>query len=186
MWDASRVELIPESVYTLRDTHEDFHREPLVATFQTRATTGPQPFRFTLINIHTDPDEIDWELDRLDDVMRAIAGSPAGEDDLILLGDFNADDAHLGELGQMRHITPLLRATATNTRKTAMYDNLVIHRVYTSEWSGESGVIDFATEYGLDRAAALEVSDHMPVWADFYPSENAGNRLATQPGGVIR
>ena len=186
VWDSSRVELLPESVYTLRDTYDDFHREPLVATFQTRSTSGPQPFRFTLINIHTDPDLIDWELDRLDDLLRVIAASPAGEDDLILLGDLNADDTHLGELGQMRHVIPLLRATATNTRKTKMYDNLIVHRIYTSEWTGRSGVIDFPIEYRLDRETALQVSDHLPVWADFYPHENAGQILATEPGGVVR
>ena len=181
VWDTTRVEILPESIYTLRDTHDDFHREPLVATFQTKSSSGPQPFRATLINIHTDPDEIDWELNRLDDLLRAIAASPAGEDDLILLGDFNADDRNLGELGMMRHITPLLTAQATNTRRTAMYDNIVVNRLYTNEWTGEAGVIDFAADYALTAEEALQVSDHLPVWADFYPTENAGQILAS-PG----
>ena len=183
IFDAARVEIFPRSVYTLPDVHEDFHREPLVATFQTRVPTGRQPFRFTLINIHTDPspDAIDWELDRLDDVLRAIAGAGSGEDDLILLGDLNADDKHLGELGQMRHIMPTLRARATNTRKTAMYDNIIVHRVHTNEWTGAAGVIDFPAEYGLSLDEALEVSDHLPVWADFSPLENIGQLLSEQP-----
>ena len=182
VWDASRVSIYPESVYTMPDDkYDDFHREPLVATFQTRTPTGRTPFRFTLINMHTDPDEEHFEIDRLDDVLVAIQRYDTVEDDLILLGDFNADENNLGELSRMRNIVPLLRGVPTNVRRTQTYDNLIVHRLKTNEWTGQSGVLDFQREYGLTDREALEVSDHFPVWADFEPIENAGQFLAEEP-----
>ena len=184
VWDASRVRILPNSVYTLRDDLNDFHREPLVATFETNAPTqggSYRPFRFTLINIHTDPDEVDYELDRLDEALALVQQDDPGEDDLILLGDLNADENHLGQLSRMRNILPLLKAQPTNIRRTASYDNLVIHRVRTSEWTGRSGTLDFEADYGLTFDQALGVSDHLPVWADFEPFESAGSRVDAMP-----
>lgn len=180
IYDTARLRPSDRYVYTLPDKHEDFHREPFVARFHFigEAPGGRQPWSFTLINIHTDPDEIAWELNRLDDAFVAVQRDRSGEDDYILLGDFNAGDTGLGELGTMRHVIPALRNVTTNTRRTEMYDNLIFDRTKTSEYTGVSGVFDFAAEFGLTEREALEISDHLPVWADFYAGENTGAILA--------
>ena len=180
IYDTARVRPVRGSVYVLPDPHEDFHREPFVARFVTADPgTGRSPFSFTLVNIHTDPDEADiWELDRLDDVLEAIQRDGSGEDDVILLGDFNADDRSLGELGAMRHVVAAIRQEPTNTRGTAMYDNIVFDRTRTTEFTGLAGVYNFESEFGLTRREALEISDHLPVWADFYVGEATGSMMA--------
>ena len=63
----------------------------------------------------------------------------------------------------------------TNTRGTRGYDNLLFDRLATVEYLGKSGVIDLQSQYKLTRAEALEVSDHLPVWAEFYPYEVGPN-----------
>jgi hypothetical protein len=64
VFDTQRVQSGPDYSYVVRDDLDVMHREPFVGRFQTIATGG-QPFRFTLINVHTDPDEIAQELDVL-------------------------------------------------------------------------------------------------------------------------
>lgn len=180
IFDTARVRPSDKYVYTLPDKYEDFHREPFVARFHFigNAPGGREPFSFTLINIHTDPDETAWELNRLDDAFLAVQRDGSGEDDYILIGDLNASDTGLLELGQMRHVIPALTGVTTNTRRTEMYDNIIFDRTRTSEYTGVSGVFDFAAEFGLTEREALEISDHLPVWADFYAGENTGSILA--------
>ena len=70
IYDADQVELVQGSV-TRPPTRGSLHREPLVASFVVKNSSSANagtPFRFTLVNIHTDPDETDGELDALDDV----------------------------------------------------------------------------------------------------------------------
>ena len=99
-----------------------------------------------------------------------------------LLGDLNVDDGHLGELGAVSDITWVISGTPTNTRRTRQYDNILFTRRATVEYAGRAGVFDFAAEYGLSMEAALTVSDHLPVWAEFSPYEGGeAGRLASRP-----
>ncbi len=88
------------SIHTVPDPQDLLHREPLVASFTVRGAPPPQAFTFKLINIHTNPDEADMEVDALADVFTA-EQSRDPEDDVILLGDLNADENSLGEIGRL-------------------------------------------------------------------------------------
>ncbi|MGI9428352.1 MAG: endonuclease/exonuclease/phosphatase family protein [Bythopirellula sp.] len=181
LFDTQRVEVDHQSVYTVSDPDGLLHREPLVATFRTRGVDPDQAFTFTLINVHTDPDIADQEMDVLGEVYRVVRRSSRGEDDIILLGDFNVDDRHLGRLGQLPGILPLIAGVWTNTRQNRQYDNLIIHGPSTTEYSGRSGVFDFMRFKNLSLQQALQVSDHFPVWAEFsvYERDYAG-RIASR------
>lgn len=187
IYDTATVELDPDSVYTVDDPDDLLHREPLVAGFRVR---GPQPneaFTFTLVNVHTDPDETRQELNALDDVFRAVQRDGRGEDDVILLGDLNVDERNLGELGAMSNIVWAISGLPTNTRGDKTYDNVVFHHAATSEYTGRSGVFDMRAAFNLTLEQALEISDHQPVWAEFTAREGgAGGRVAAQPSGPPR
>lgn len=187
IYDADRIEVRPRSVYTAYDRGDRLHREPLVASFRVRDSSTPRPFTFTLINIHTDPDEVASELDALDDVFAAVQRDPnSGEDDVILLGDLNTDEYHLGQLGDIPGVFCAISGVTTNTRGTKMYDNIVFDGRATVEYTGRAGVLDLRSEYGLTLEEALEVSDHLPVWAAFRKQENATAPLASRPAGTER
>jgi endonuclease/exonuclease/phosphatase family metal-dependent hydrolase len=177
LFDTQRVEVDHQSVYTVSDPDGLLHREPLVATFRTRGVDPDKAFTFTLINMHTDPDIAAQEMDVLAEVYRVVRRSSRGEDDIILLGDFNVDDRHLGRLGQLPGILPLIAGVWTNTRQSRQYDNLIIHRPSTTEYSGRSGVFDFMRFKNRSLKQALQVSDHFPVWAEFsvYERDYAGH-----------
>lgn len=189
IYNASTIEVNQRLIYTVNDPHDLLHREPLVAMFRTRGPPPQQAFTFVLVNIHTDPDETDAELDALAQVYQAVRRTAGGEDDIILLGDLNVDDRHLGKLGQLEGVRPLLRGVYTNTRQTEQYDNIVIHQPSTAEYSGRSGVFNFPELYKLPREQALQralqVSDHLPIWAEFSAYEAAApGRVATRDDAI--
>lgn len=184
VWDATRIMLTPESAYMVRDGEGDedrMHREPWVASFQSRtvAAEGRQPFTFTLINAHTDPDEVTDsarynELDVLDDVfvrVRRYEYEDRGEEDFILLGDLNVDQEGLSELGQIPGVTSIAGNVKTNTAGTETYDHIVLDSRMTREFTGRFGVIDFEKDLGLSHEEAIRVSDHLPLWAEFSAYE---------------
>jgi hypothetical protein len=52
----------------------------------------------------------------------------------------------------------------------------------TSEFTGRAGVFDIVREFNLTLDEALEVSDHLPVWAEFSVYEGGQlGRVATRP-----
>ncbi len=66
------------------------------------------------------------------------------------------------------------------------YDNIVLGDRYTNEYTGRWGVFDLMQRFQLTREQALDVSDHLPVWAEFFPYENAGAEIAAQPESVVQ
>lgn len=181
LYDTRRVEADTTSVYTAADPQDLLHREPLVTHFRSATVPTNQSFSFKLVNIHTDPDETDTELDALAAVYQAVAADGSGEDDIILLGDLNVDEYHLGLLGRLPGVACVVTGVPTNTRGNKTYDNLVFDRRATTEYTGRWGVVDLMGDYGLSIEQALEVSDHLPVWAEFNARETAGP-VAARPG----
>lgn len=186
VWDTQRVGLVPQTAYVVDDAGDLMHREPLVASFQTVvADESRQPFRFTLINVHTDPDEVkgdgpDNEINVLDDVflsVREYEYAMYQEDDVILLGDLNVDGEHLYELGAIPGIASVVGPYPTNTAGTKTYDHILIDRSMTQEFTGRAGVVDFVEHLGLTSEQATAVSDHRPIWAEFSVYE--GKAAAT-------
>jgi len=167
IFDTAVLKVDRDSVYTVPDPDDYLHREPLVARFRVRTDPPEEAFTFTLVNIHTDPDETDIELDALDDVYRYVLEDRYREDDVILLGDLNVDEKHLGELGRLRGIHYVVSGEKTNTRRTKSYDNILFLQSSTAEYTDRWGVFDLEKEFNLTREAALDVSDHLPVWAEF-------------------
>jgi hypothetical protein len=155
--------------------------------FRVRGLPPQEAFTFVLVDIHTDPDETDTELDALGQVYQVVRRTAGGEDDIILLGDLNVDDQHLGQLGRIDGVRPVVRGVPTNTRQTAQYDNIVLHQLSTVEFTGRWGVFNFHQLYKLTPEQALQVSDHLPVWAEFNAYEGVGaGRVAGRADATIR
>lgn len=187
VYDTATIEVDRTASYTVDDRDDRLHREPLVASFRARGPPPNEAFTFTLVNVHTDPDEVPAELDALADVMRAVRNDGRAEDDVILLGDLNADEFHFGELANLPNVAWAISGMPTNTRGNHAYDNLLFNRVATTEFTGLSGVVDIKTDYQLSLEQALEVSDHLPIWAEFTVFEGgASGRIATQGVPVRR
>src|SRR5688572_1435433 len=68
LFDMATIEIDRYKLYTVDDPDDLLHREPLVGWFRARGPAPEQAFTFSLATVHTDPDEVDRELDVLDDV----------------------------------------------------------------------------------------------------------------------
>ncbi|OHB78078.1 MAG: hypothetical protein A2W31_16490 [Planctomycetes bacterium RBG_16_64_10] len=182
VFDSATVQVDRFACYNVGDPHDLLHRPPLVGLFRVRGAVPEQAFTFLLINVHTDPDEVEAELDTLADVLREVRRASGGEDDVMLVGDFNANDQQLGALGAIPGIRCAISGVATNTRGTKQYDNLLFDGRATTEYTGRAGVLDVMREFNLTTQQTLEISDHLPVWAEFGAYEHGlGGPVAARP-----
>ena len=183
IYDTAAIELNKQSVYTVNDPQDLFQRSPLVAMFRARGPAPNEAFTFELVDIHTEPDEALAECNTLADVYHAVRQASGDEDDIIILGDLNSDDRHLGRLAQIPGIHPIVSGVFSNTRQNALYDNMIIHQPSTTEFTGRWGVFDVMHQFNLSQDQALQVSDHFPIWAEFSVYEGAAPGRVAGLGG---
>ncbi len=174
LFDRARIDVDRATVHFVEDRLNRFLITPLVGAFRVRGTDPELAFTFTLINVETDPEHAAAELDLLADVYRAVRNDGRNEDDVIVLGDLEADDQHLGELGKLFGATALFSNVPTTTRGTRLADNMVIDRRATVEFTGRTEVIDLMRQFNLTMAEAMEVSEHLPICAEFSSYEGTG------------
>ncbi len=172
LFDATTVEVDPKTVHSIDAPPGTFHVLPLLAEFRVRGPPPSEAFTFMLVNVLVDPRRGPQELDALADVFRAARDGGQGEDDIIMLGDLETDPEHLGRLGRVPGLVAAVNGVPTTTRGTRLADNILFDRSATVEYTGRSGVLDMIRELDLTPQEALDVSEHLPVWAEFSSYEN--------------
>jgi endonuclease/exonuclease/phosphatase family metal-dependent hydrolase len=184
VFDSQTIMCDRGELYSLGDPQDLLRREPLVGWFRARQASASTAFTFTLVNVHTEQLRLQQELNVLDDVLYEVRDDGREEDDVIMLGCFNADDRQLGELGAVPNLVATVRGVPTTIDQTGQTENIVFQSTSTDEFMGATGVFDFLRAYNLSRERALEVSDYMPVWAEFSIHEGGERgRVATNPVG---
>ncbi len=192
VYDAARLITSEQCSYTLNDDINLIHREPLVARFVARTGRTTQPWTFSLVNLHTDPDVAQREVDAMGGIMREIRNfefSSGQEDDVLLLGDLNAGPTKFGQLQSQASLVPVIGNEPTNVRGTEIYDNILLDTTTTAEFTGNAGVLRLTEFFNLTVNEALRLSDHNPVWAEFLVEERSGYaqpQFAQQPGSLVR
>ena len=188
VFDGSVVEIDRSKVYSVEDPHSRLLQRPLVASFRARGPRPAEAFTFTLINVHVEPTRAATEVDVLADVFRVVRDDGFGEDDVILLGDLESNVENLGQLALIPNLTWAISGISTTTRGTRLVDNLLFDARATSEFTGRSGVMDLMAEFEVSMREAIEISDHLPVWAEFdvYEGGRAGQMAGIQPAESAR
>jgi len=156
--------------YTWPDDQDVFEREPLIATFQA------DNFDFTLVICHIKPGDGEDELMELEKIVANILEAVPGEEDIILLGDFNADGDYLNE-AELQEIFPLETYQIvitddmdTMTTSDNTYDRIILmDPTFSAEYVEDSAnVFEFDLALGIvDEEQVQTVSDHYPVFATF-------------------
>ncbi|KAM8754629.1 deoxyribonuclease gamma-like isoform 1-T1 [Acanthopagrus schlegelii] len=148
-----------------------FSREPFVVRFKAPNTAIKE---FVLIPQHTTPTNTTKELDALYDVLQHVKKMWKTED-VMLLGDFNADCGYLAKKNRknVRLITerslfwliPDKVDTTVRSSTSCTYDRIVVHgeRFARAVVPYSAKPFNFQMEYRLTEEQALEVSDHYPV-----------------------
>lgn len=181
------VEVDRATAALVDDPLKRFRHAPLLASFRARGPAVSEAFTFTLVNVDTDPNQATVELDLLDDVYRAVQNDGRGEDDVILLGYLVATEEQVGELTEVPNVTAAISSLPTTTRGTRVSENLYFDSRATTEFTGRSGVLDLMRQFNLPLREAVEISDHLPVWAEFsvYEGGQAG-QVAARPADAPR
>ena len=157
---------------SIEDPDSLFEHPPFVGYFQVQPELSSSPFQFTLVNVQINPENQHAELELMDEVYSLIWNHGNGEDDVIMLGDFQADSATLKSiLGPTKLIPVLADETLTNTRLSKQVGNILVHSEATSEFTGSADTFRFMRRYNLSLQEALAISDHLPVWAEFQLAE---------------
>lgn len=190
VYDSRRIKVI-EQPYIIADPEDKLHREPLVARFQVRDELSPRPFSFLLVNVHLDPKDGIAEMDHVSGLLNKLESDYAGkEDDVLILGDFNLSPSQILTNTQFsarpQWRTVLGDQVMTNTRRTKAYDNFVYHVERTAEFLQRQGAIDLQDRFRISVEEALEISDHLPVWAAFSLDEAQPTTLASEPAAAVR
>lgn len=177
IYDRGSVDVDPATVGFVEDRLGRFRVKPLIGWFRARGPAPNEAFTFWLMNVENDPAPAQTavELDLLAEAYRAIRDKTPAEDDVILLGDLESDDKHLGRLDSLLGVAPLISGVPTTTRGTQLLDNILLDRRATSECTGRVEVVDMMRafpEAQLTMAGALEISEHLPVWAEFSVYED--------------
>ncbi|XP_074537892.1 deoxyribonuclease-1-like 1 isoform X2 [Halichoeres trimaculatus] len=149
---------------------QSFVREPFAVHFQSEKTAIK---KFVLVALHTAPEKVVQELDRLYDVFTEVTKKWDNQN-VMFLGDFHAGCAHM-----TKHDKKKIRLfqtkfswlisdkvdTTVNEDNSCAYDRIVVHgKSFLKGISPFSAkVFNFGKEFKISRSKVLEVSDHFPV-----------------------
>jgi endonuclease/exonuclease/phosphatase family metal-dependent hydrolase len=166
-YNTQTVSYLEGTAYVWDDTGDVFEREPYIASF----TSGY--FDFTLVGIHTKPDDAEHEIGNLTIVFETLMDHD--EQDIIALGDFNADGSYYDEddygmpLRVPGYFWVVSNEFDTMTKTDWTYDRIVmLDSTYSGEYIQDSTqVYDFQSIHELSQDFTEEVSDHFPVYAEF-------------------
>lgn len=149
-----------ESAEVYNDSADIFEREPYIVKFSKASHS------FVLIGIHIKPTDAISELNQLDDVYNSVYSS-INANEWIILGDLNADCSYISDTEMQNldltrnsftwHIPKDNDTTVSNTE--CAYDNIISKSTKISNAS----INKFNEIFGIDAAAAEEVSNHYPV-----------------------
>jgi deoxyribonuclease-1-like protein len=173
LYNTQTIQLIG-SPYTYPDTNDLFQREPYVSEFKAKGGN----FSFVLITIHTDPDTATQEINDLPKVVDDAKSKFQGEGDFIVMGDLNADCSYFNENSQSPlrssdYYWIINNSVDTTTKSTdCTYDRIIITSPAKADFTGDSGMFRFDIAYNLTYDATIAVSDHHPVYAEFWSNRD--------------
>lgn len=174
IYNTQRVQMLGRP-YLVSDPDDLINREPFVALFGCLGISPNQAFTFSLVNFHIDPRNKESERRTIPALIKEIRNDGRLEDDVILLGDLQSSDNDLRSVLSTDNLNWLLRDQKTNTQSTIQSDNLVVNTRATVEFTGRCGTFDFMREFNMTMSEALEISDHIPIWAEFSIQEGVSS-----------
>ncbi|WP_153555238.1 exonuclease/endonuclease/phosphatase family protein [Roseimaritima sediminicola] len=171
LFDTERVVTDRSQFYTVADPQNVLRHDPIVAWFR---AIGPSPERawtFSVVNVRVEMDAARQEVAALRGVMQAVTEDGRHEDDTLMVGLFQADDAYLvPSLNEARTVAAV-QATPTDIFGRHQVSNILVDGVATTEYLGSGGVLNYLRMQNLTLAECEELSPHFPVYAEFSPLE---------------
>jgi endonuclease/exonuclease/phosphatase family metal-dependent hydrolase len=160
-----------QGAYTFNEGSVDtFERQPFIAHFKAKGGV----FDFTLVDIHTKPEDATAEISFLPNVIFE-ARAHTVEADVICLGDFNADGSYFNETSYTSIFPANTYAwligngqDTTEAASSNTYDRIVTYLTSDEDFDGNAGVYRYDQTLNLGSVTPDQVSDHYPVYAEFW------------------
>nr|WP_174269886.1 endonuclease/exonuclease/phosphatase family protein [Treponema primitia] len=169
IYDTTKMRIAGENTWA--DPDDIFERNPLGVYFQTK-----DAFDFILIDNHIQPSNAVSEIAALPLAVKYFQ-ELWDERDVVIVGDFNADGGYFNE-GTLAGIFPEYgyKIIITNDFDTTVaesdntYDRIIVTASAFEDYAGNCGVIRFDELYDFSALTIQprHVSDHFPVWAEFF------------------
>lgn len=157
---------------------DHFAREPAFGCFKATSSGGTEGFDFVLAAYHATfkggVTAIKSEVDHVDDVFPSMAAAVPGEQDLLIVGDFNLTPAQLATVVT----TAADRTTGTGSTLNQsggvtgnLYDHLLVQdESATTELVGNARVLDVRHVATTNEVFFQTVSDHLPIMVEVRSS----------------
>lgn len=173
IFDATRVRVDRQQTYTIQDPENKISFDPLVAWFRAAEPPPNQAWTFSLVNVRIDLARAPSEVALLGEMMEAIRKDGRGEDDVVLAGLFQADDAYLIPTLGGEKVRAAVSSRPTDIFGKYQTSNILVDLNTTSEYVARGGVLDYLRQYSLNVSQAEAVSSQLPVYAEFSVIEGA-------------
>jgi deoxyribonuclease-1-like protein len=152
------------------DTEDIFERSPFSVYFKTSGA-----FDFTLIDNHIRPSDAENEIRALPAVVTYYVDL-WNDPDVLVLGDFNADGRYFDKtllysiFPEDKYKIIFTDEDTTVAASHNTYDRFIITSSASNYFTGNFGVVRFDEIYDFSGYSIRpsQVSDHYPIWADFY------------------
>jgi len=167
IFDTSRLRVDRRQTYTIQDPTNRLTYDPLVAWFRTSEPNVSRAWTFSLVNIRFDLSNAPAEVEMLSEVIDSVRNDGRGEDDVVLAGLFQADDAYLIPSIGRENMFAAVRGRATDVFGKYQTSNILVDDQVTVESIGRGGVFDYPRILDLNPVEAEAVSGQLPVYAEF-------------------
>ncbi|MGI9474719.1 MAG: deoxyribonuclease I [Rubripirellula sp.] len=171
IFDTTRVHVDRRQTYTLADPDQQMTFDPLVAWFRAAEASPTEAWTFSFVNVRVDLARAPSEVALLPEIVKAIRNDGRGEDDLVLAGLFQADDAYLLPTIEGEKMRAAVRSRPTDIFGRYQTSNLLVETATTNEYVGRGGVYDYLRTFNLNIAEAETVTSQLPVYGEFVGTE---------------
>lgn len=171
LFNVKRVHIDRSQTYTVADPQNRMTYDPMVAWFRAAEPSTDSAWTFSIVNVRINLTRAAAEVALLPSIFSAVRSDGRGEDDVVMLGLFQADDSYLVPQIMGADIVAAVRSTTTDIFHRHQTCNILIDQNRTSEYIGRGGPVDFLRVFNLNLDEAEAVSSHLPIFAEFSATE---------------
>lgn len=174
VWKKDKVEFLKERGF-YRDVEDKFARPPYGADFK----IGKFDFTFVLVHSVFGKNESARRAEafKMNEVYDYFQNMDLQENDIIIAGDFNLSGFDESFEKLLSHsdkiiyaLSPVIKTTLGKRSLANSYDNMFLSTIYTKEFTGKSGALDFTQ--GQYKLMKDKISDHLPIFIVVEISED--------------
>lgn len=171
IYDTDRIRIDRNQTYTVGDPSHQMTYDPLVVWCQASEPDRAFAWTFSLVNVRVDLGRAPTEVGILPSLFRSIRRDGRGEDDVVMAGLFQADDAYLLPSVMGTDVRAAVKNISTEIMGKHQTSNILCDIVPTNEFVGRGGALDFLRIYNLSLEEASAVSNQLPIFAEFSANE---------------